>query len=243
MSGRKATTKHDPAGRHGERLRWARIATLATVLLMHLGLLAFLLAPPSGWRWTGADTPTVSPDVLRVRLLPTSPGIETPPPAAPHESRRVRNTPPLRRSPPVALSIRPTAQAVPQAAARSIDSLIVSAPPSYVAGGGRFAGPDYGSQNVRVPGSGAPVRGMPVFRMADPRWQGVAGVVRFLQRRLGALDPHCAELEAWDGMTPQERIDHHVDADAAQRAAMSARYGCPDPLKPGAAMYYFTHGR
>lgn len=141
----------------------------------------------------------------------------------------------------MALSTRPTAQAAAPAAVHSIDSLIATTPPSYVAGGGRLSAPDYGRQNVRVPGSSQPVRGMPVFRMVDPRMQGIAGVVRFIGRRFGAVDPHCLKLDVESNMTARERIANHVDTDDAQMAAIAARYGCPDPLKPGAAMYYFTH--
>lgn len=226
------------------RLRWTRIATLAAVLLIHLGFLAFLLAPWSGWRWRAQESRTAAPDALLVRLLPTqSRPTESPRPSAPHLPRLVRTMPLPRRVPPVALSSRPTSQAAPQAAVRSIDSLIVTAPPSYVTGGGRLAGADYGRQSVRVPGSSAPVRGMPVFRMADPRMQGLAGVVRIIGSVTGAVDPHCLQLERQQAMTVQERIDRHVDTDDAQMAAIAARYGCPDPLKPGAAMYNFYRPR
>ena len=135
------------------------------------------------------------------------------------------------------------APATPPATPRTIDSLIVTTPPAYIAGGGRFAGPQYRRQNVRVPGSAGPVRGMPVFRMADPRWQGIAGVVRTIGSSLGgAIDPHCLKLDVGSSMTTRERLANHLDADdEAQDEAIAARYGCPDPLKPGAAMYYFDH--
>lgn len=186
-----------------------------------------------------------SPDALIVRLLPPrSRPAEPPRPAMPRLPQPVHAAYPARRPAPVAQPTHATAQAVPPAppaAPRSIDSLIVTTPPSYVAGGGRLSGQDYGRQNVRVPGDSQPVHGMPVFRMADPRMQGIAGVVRFIGRHLGAVDPHCLKLDAESNMTTRERIAHHVDADDAQMAAIAAHYGCPDPLKPGAAMYYFSH--
>ena len=226
------------------RLRWTRVATLAAVLLIHLGFLAFLFAPWSGWRRRSAATASAAPDALLVRLLPTQPRpIESPRPSPPHLPRQARTLPLPRRAPPVAQSSRTTSQAAPQATVRSIDSLIATAPPSYVAGGGRLAGADYGRQNVRVPGSSAPIRGMPVFRMADPRMQGLAGVVRFIGHLTGAVDPHCVELERQQAMTVRERIDRHVDTDDAQMAAIAARYGCSEPLKPGAAMYNFYRPR
>ncbi|WP_426661792.1 hypothetical protein [Rhodanobacter aciditrophus] len=141
----------------------------------------------------------------------------------------------------MALSTRPATPAAPPAPAHAIDGLIATSPPGYVAGGGRLSGADYGRQNVRVPGSGAPVRGMPVFRMADPRLQGLAGVMRVVGRGTGAIDPHCLELDRRGGMTTRERIARHVDAEPG--AATAARDGCPDPLKPGAAMYNFYRQR
>ncbi|MEW9571705.1 hypothetical protein ABQJ54_08070 [Rhodanobacter sp. Si-c] len=245
MSGRRASLERRAPGRHGHRLRWARVATLAAVLLVHLGFLAFLLASPPGWRWAAAEMSAASPDALVVRLLsPRSKPTEPLRPAMPRPPQSVRAAYPASRSRPVAQPTHATAQAAPPtpaAAPRSIDSLIVAAPPSYVAGGGRLSGPGYGRQNVRVPGSSQPVRGVPVFRMADPRMQGIAGVVRFIGHLTGAVDPHCLKLDAESGMTIRERIANHVDADDAQMAATAERYGCPDPLKPGAPMYYLTH--
>ena len=242
MSGRKVAAEREAPGRIGHRLRWTRVGTLALVLLIHLGFLVFLLAPPPGWRWPAASPPAAPPDALVVRLLPPRNTPAEVPPAA------VRRPPapaahPARLPEAVAKPTQATAQAAPAPAAapRSIDSLIATTPPSYVAGGGRLSAPDYGQQNVRVPGSSRPVRGTPLFRMADPRMQGIAGVVRFVGSHLGAIDPHCLELDAESGMSRRERIAHHVDDDGARRAAMAERYGCPDPLKPGAAMYYFTH--
>jgi hypothetical protein len=239
VSGRKATATHNPGG-HRARLRWSRVATLAAVLLIHLGLLAFLLAPPR-WHSPIPQALTASSRALLVRLLPARPK----PLAAsrPRPPRRVHAAPPTRRPSPVVLSTRPATPAVPPAAAHAIDSLIATSPPGYVAGGGRLSGGDYGRQNVRVPGSSEPVRGMPVFRMADPRLQGLAGVIRVVGSVTGAIDPHCLELDRAGGMTTRERIARHVDADTGQLAAAAARYGCPDPLKPGAAMYNFYRQR
>ena len=242
MIGRKASAERVTSVRR--RLRWTRIATLAAVLLIHLGILTFLLAPSPGWRWPAQETSTEAPDALLVRMLPVRTEPATPPqPASP---RPVPSVPHAHRLPPVALPTLPTAQAaapISPAMPRAADSLIATTPPDFIAGGGRFAGPDYGQQNVRVPGSSAPIRGMPTFRMADPRMQGLAGVVRVIGSLTGAVDPHCLELDRASGMTPQERIDQHVDTDNAQSAAITARYGCPDPLKPGAAMYNFYSPR
>jgi len=243
MSRGKATAERATPGRLGLRLRWTRIAMLAAVLLLHLGFLAFLLAPSSGWRWPVQETPAAAPDVLLVRLLP--PRIEPAMPPQPAMPRPAPSAPAAHRPPPVALPTRSTTQAaapISPATSRAADILIATAPPNFIAGGGRLSGPDYGQQNVRVPGSDAPVRGMPTFRMADPRMQGVAGAIRVIGGLVGgAVDPHCLQVDAWQGMSLQERIAHHVDADDARMAAIAESYHCPDPLKPGAAMYYFTH--
>jgi len=237
MNGRK------PSAEHGApRLRWMRVAMLAAVLLLHLGFLAFLLAPSPGWRWSVAQTPATPPDALVVRLLPprNKPAEPLRPAAQPRSAPAAS---PTHRTAPVARPAYATAQATPPAppaAPRSIDSLVVTTP-DYVAGGGQLSGSDYGQQNVRVPGSSQPIRGMPAFRMADPRMQGVAGVVRVVASHFGAIDSHCPKIEAVQGMTVQERLANHVEADDAKLEAEAARYGCPEPLKPGAAMYYFTH--
>lgn len=241
--GRKATMERLTPVRL--RLRWTRVATLAAVLLLHLGFLAFLLAPPPGWRWP-SETTSAPLDALLVRLLPVRIEPAAPPrPAVPRPLRAAHAAPAARHPAPVALATRPATQTpVPPLAPRSVDSLIAtSPPPDYIAGGGRLSGPAYGQQNVRVPGSDVPIRGMPVFRMADPRMQGLAGVIRVIGHITGAVDPHCLQVNAWNGMSPQERIANHVDADDAQMAAIAARYGCSDPLKPGAAMYYFYRQR
>lgn len=217
---------------------------LAAVLLIHLGFLAFLLAPSPGWRWPAPEAPSARPDALVVRLLPTQ--IKPAGPPQPAMPRTAHAATPQHRAAPVALPTTPTTQAAAptsRVAPRSFDSLIATAPPSFVAGGGRLSGPDYGQQNVRVPGSSQPVRGTPVFRMADPRMQGIAGVIRMIGSWTGAVDPHCLKLDSERGMTIQQRIAQHVEVDDAQMAAIAARYGCPDPLKPGAAMYYFYRPR
>lgn len=242
MIGRKASAERVTPVRW--RLRWAPIATLAAVLLIHLGFLAFLLAPSSGWRWRTLEATSATPDALLVRMLPAQTTPAEPPRSAP--PRPPQAVPAARRPSPVALPTRATTQPappVPLRTPRAADSLIATTSPDFVAGGGRFSGPDYGQQNVRVPGSGAPIRGMPAFRMADPRMQGLAGVVRIIGRITGAVDPHCLQLEQQQAMSVQERIERHVDADDAQMAAIATRYGCPDPLKPGAAMYNFYRPR
>ncbi|MBD8874488.1 hypothetical protein [Rhodanobacter sp. DHB23] len=229
----------------GDHLRWTRVIALAAVLLIHVAFLAVLLEVPPGWRRPDAETPTASPDALEVRLLPPTRQPDRPPRAAMPAPQPAHASRPSRLPAPVARATHATTQPAPPtppAVPHAIDSLIVTAPPSYIAGGGRFARPEYGQQGVRVPGSGEPVHGMPVFRMADPRMQGVAGLVRMVGSQFGAIDPHCLKLDIESNMTARERIANHVDAaDSAQDEAIAERYGCPDPLKPGAPMYYAHH--
>src|SRR6185312_10586922 len=106
MSRGKATAERATPGRLGLRLRWTRIATLAAVLLIHLGFLAFLLAPSPGWRWPAQETSTEAPDALLVRMLP----VRTEP-VAPPQPASPRPVPHAHRPPPVALPTLPTAQA------------------------------------------------------------------------------------------------------------------------------------
>jgi hypothetical protein len=76
---------------------------------------------------------------------------------------------------------------------------------------------------VRLPGA-AYVKGAPRIRMVDPRSQGVAGVIRLIGSVTGAVDKHCLELEAWEGMSTEERIEHHVSG--ADMARAGDGYGC-----------------
>ncbi|MFK2877987.1 hypothetical protein [Rhodanobacter hydrolyticus] len=246
MTGRTASAEREGSIRYGHRLRWTRVATLAAVVLIHLCFLAFLLAPPPGPRWPAAETLTASADALVVRLLPSrKPPAEPPQTAAmPRLPRSTHAADYLARHPmpvPTTRSATLASPPPPSAMPHPIDRLIVATPPSYIAGGGRLSEAEYGQQNIRVPNGDQPVHGTPVFRMADPRMQGIAGVVRFVGSQFGAIDPHCLKLDAESNMSIRERVANHVDADDAQMAASAERYGCPDPLKPGAPMYYSRH--
>lgn len=98
---------------------------------------------------------------------------------------------------------------------------------NYIPGGGLLNG---GSSmtwpNVRLPAAQA-VKGAPHFRMVDARIQGLAGVVHFIGALTGAVDRHCLDLEAWEGMTQQDRIKYHVSLDVLEKTRDS--YRCQPP--------------
>lgn len=187
-----------------------RIGALAAALLLHAGLLMSLLAPDADRAHHPSRAVATSADVLRVRLLPSWGVAATHPRPPPSVTRRTH---------------------------RASAGSPVAPVPDYVRGSGRFAAPAYGASNMRVPGHDGPVRGASTIAMADPRTQGVAGAVRFVGSLLGAVDPHCVDVDAWRGMTARERIAHHVDPDAIE--ATASHYGCaPPPVRPGSPVYW-----
>ncbi len=99
----------------------------------------------------------------------------------------------------------------------------------YIPGGGALGQggeKPLGRQSLRVPGDSTAPHA-PRFRMVDPRTQGIGGVVRFIGGLTGAVDSHCLDLEAWQGMTPAERIANRVSSDDMQKIA--DRYDCRAP--------------
>ena len=100
----------------------------------------------------------------------------------------------------------------------------------YIPGGEAFhqeAEAQFGRQNVRIPGDSF-VSHATRFRMTDPRMQGLGGVVRVIGGMLGAVDPNCLDLDAWHGMTPTERIAHHVPSDEKMQK-IADKYHCIAP--------------
>lgn len=210
---------------NSETFRWPRVVSIAAVLALHVGFLMVLLAPATRWRWNGGRRSPSAADTLQVRLIALPPPRHVVAPPPPHRSRVA----PLPKTP--LLSVRRTQQAPVLAISASVASsppepvASTNAAPSYVPGGGRFgASSGYGSSDTRLPGSAAPVRGAPVFPMADPRMQGIAGVARVVQSLFGIPDHHCVEVDAWRTLTPDQRLERHIDD--AQIDDTAARYGC-----------------
>ena len=99
--------------------------------------------------------------------------------------------------------------------------------PSYIPGGGLLARPSFSNPRVRLPGTDGQIAHAPDFQMVDPKTQGVAGLIHFIGHLTGAVDPHCMDLDAWQSMTEQERIAHHVSD--RQMQAIAEQYHCIDP--------------
>lgn len=115
--------------------------------------------------------------------------------------------------------------AVPDERSPSADVPSMAGPRQYIEGGGLLQGHSFytESRQARLPG-GAFVKGAPKLKMIDPRVQGIAGVVRLIGSVTGAVDKHCIDLDAWQGMTPEERIAHHVSRADVARAR--GEHGC-----------------
>ncbi|WP_440328213.1 hypothetical protein [Luteibacter sp.] len=97
----------------------------------------------------------------------------------------------------------------------------------YIPGGNGLRGQDFTSaRQIRLPGAPT-IKGAPRIRMVDPRTQGLAGVVRIIGSITGAVDKHCVDLDTWEGMSVEERIEHHVTE--ADMARARDEHGCSDP--------------
>lgn len=206
---------------------------MAVAILMHAGFVAFLLLPAGTWRWRSATRSSTRSDGLLVRFIAMSKAI--PPPPRARTPLHARSVAPVRHPSLPLVSPKPspaTKADIPFPSA--VDAR--GAPPSWIAGGGRFAADSgFARDNVRLPGSTQPARGMPVFRMIDPKMQGLAGAVRAIGGLLGAVDSHCVDLDAWRNMTRSERIAHHVTDERMDDYA--ERYHCVPP-ESGAERYH-----
>lgn len=227
MEGREAGVTME-AAENPQAFRWSRVAVMAAVLLIHAGFVVLLLWPAGTWRWRGAMRPSARSDALSLRFIALPPAVPVPP--------RMRVLPPVRALVPthrsrIAAAVaaqRPKPRPPPVSGAdvplSPVDDTRGTAP-DYIPGGGRFAAdPGFARDNVHLPGSAQPVHGMPVFRMVDPKMQGIAGAVRTVQRLFGIPDRHCVDVDAWRGMTTSERIARHIDDERIDETA--ARYHC-----------------
>jgi len=104
-----------------------------------------------------------------------------------------------------------------------------SAAPEYIPGGPLLQSSHaFRQTNTRLPG-GNRITGIRQFDIADPTSQGVAGIIHFIGGFTGSVDPHCLDFDAWRGMTPKKRLQHHVsDADMENAAANYNCAGIPE---------------
>lgn len=200
---------------------------LAATLTVHLIVLLMLTRPGEPNERLGhADEPPT--DALKIRwIVPPPPLRAIPPPLSPRVDTRSRD------HHPVAVPLAPPASAPEHAAPRALRlTLPARAAADYVPGGGALGeGLDTAHRLPRLPGQAA-VPHAPVFRMADPRRQGVAGLVHLLGSLTGAVDPKCIQLDKWQRMSLQERDANHVTDKAM--ADIEREHGCiPPPARVG----------
>lgn len=211
---------------------------ITTALHLGLGMSLMLMHPPDPM------TPWLEvPGRLEVRLIDTLarssvPGVQPRPTSEKPqvENRRVAVVPTQHK---VArpMDLGPTFDSTKAADVQTPPLAIIttthaqhSVSTDYVPGGGLFDRNGLVAR-TRVSLPGAPViKNAPRFRMADPRSQGVAGVVRIIGSFTGAVDGHCVDLDAWEGMSADERIAHHVSE--ADMGRIRENYGCEEHRVP-----------
>lgn len=94
---------------------------------------------------------------------------------------------------------------------------------NYIPGGTLFSDSDEPHPGrVQLPGSGIAV--VPGLHMADPRSQGVAGLVRGLKGLFGVVNPQCYDVDAWRRMSLRELLAHHLTPERVAKTA--AEYNC-----------------
>ncbi|MDE2308236.1 MAG: hypothetical protein KGJ97_08100 [Xanthomonadaceae bacterium] len=217
-----------------------RSGVLALVLAVHSILLGYLLLPPAPLTWRGPPQMSIA-DALQVRFeLPSTKVRARPAATATRREKAGRhateNHRPARTSIPPNSSLMRATLATPRAGSAATrvpmpQTAMMQAPPGagYIPDGGAFQQPaaaPFSRQNVRIPDD-SHIPHAPRFHMADARMQGLAGVARAIGGLFGATDPDCINLDAWQGMTPAERIAHHVSPAEMQKIADEGQ--CMDP--------------
>lgn len=66
--------------------------------------------------------------------------------------------------------------------------------------------------------------------MVDPNMQGLTGVIHFIGKLTGAVDPHCLQFDEWQGMTPEERRKNDVSEAAMDK--IRDDYNCEALYRP-----------
>lgn len=215
-----------------------RGAILGVVIASHIGLVLSVLA----MRPIDRDMPRISTArSLEVRFIELPPRrVTSAPPArsVSGDGQRVARAPRASSPRPVPIAAaatpaEPPSSDNPSTGPVATDATPQAGPATFVAGGGLFKNDGaFAGTSARLPGE-APRKGAPALRMVDPRTQGMAGVVRIIGSFTGAVDKHCLDLDAWQGMTPEERVAHHVSE--ADIAHLRDHYSCGAPRRGSAA--------
>lgn len=200
---------------------------LGWVLALHFALLAALLA--SGRKpFEGRAHSALQVRFIKVIKPPISPLSGTPASAKPAVSRRpVKQPLPM---PSFAEDARKSDVTPMPEHPSGVLPATVEPSSAYVPGGGLLTGGDQmKSARWRLPGE-KKLDGSPSFRMVDPKTQGLAAnIVRAIGSLTGAVDPECVNLDVWQGMTEEERIEHHI-SDADLEEAKQANH-CYSPRR------------
>lgn len=106
--------------------------------------------------------------------------------------------------------------------------------PAYVPGGRLLMGGDQ-MKLTRSPLPGAKkFDGLPSFPMVEPKTQGLAtDVIRTIGSLTGAVAPECVNLDVWQGMSQEERIEHHIPDADLETARQSTRCLPPRQIPSG----------
>ncbi|AND70933.1 hypothetical protein ATSB10_34790 [Dyella thiooxydans] len=203
----------------------ARAVPLALTLALHLAAWLVLTMPGAPGRQERPRSRRID-DALHLRWMTRDPATTS---APANVTRGLRHT-----SPPDAARRRHRRPRVTarQTAARgrmptpAASTLITSLPaasvePDYIPGGNRLqpATPPA----VRLPGQ-AFVPGAPVFRMSDPRSQGMGGLVRAIAGLTGGADPKCLQLAQWRDLSRRERAALGITDEDMDR--VEREHGC-----------------
>jgi hypothetical protein len=232
-----------PISRNEFSLRRAWI--MALVVSLHGLLVLVLLLPAAPWKgrhgsWNrhGARGRGLVLVFLNVRASTSAPSAAT---AGPEQTHTIEHrAAPQRSSRKTARKVAPvTSNARPPKRSDTLVTTLPSTPgiyrfetgqttPRYIPGGRAF---QHGLQAARrrkqreiLPDN--QVAGMPRFAMKDPRFSGLAGAVRFMQRILGAPDPVCVQVGYYITMSDKELAAHFVSRADLLNTAASVAHHC-----------------
>lgn len=199
-----------------------RVAAMVVVLVVHMTAFVFVTLPTAPFKLHRLSSRVDSGNDMLVRLIDVSPHVAD---AGQQRSMIRHKQTKWKKLDSAPASPRPQYKKVRQPALEPLD---LTLPNMREAGGDRFTvgrhlGRERTHPRYRLPGGGH-VAGAPRLHLADPRTQGIAGVLRALQKRFGVPDPHCTDVDSWRGMTRDERFAHHVTEADIERTA--EQHGC-----------------